>query len=169
MTKKNYLKKKERQRQEEKLSLDKAKQCQLLRISSLLLVIIDFLTLIDISHLDSSITNKIIRNHFMDLIKFYCPGLQHHLFNRSSLKYVMKKYHLQNINSLSFRFGVEDEDLTDLFKLNLPLCKVEELHLTYCDQLSDGFISNLIQASPNVKKIDLSGLIDSYFFHNHLN
>ena len=161
MTRKRSKQYKQKEKEKaEMTALTKAKQCHLLRISTLLLIVTDFCNLIELTKFDIALTNKIIRYQYNELIKRYCPAaLQSHNFNEASLKYCMKKFYCKDLTSCHFKFGIEDEQLQSLLTLN-PL-KVEKLCFTYCDLLSDRFISNMIESCPNVKSIDLSGALNT--------
>lgn len=145
-------------------ALSKAQECELLRISTLLLLIIDNLTLYEFVTFDNSLTNKIIRYQYKGLItNRYCPyGLNVYLHNRVSLSYCLKNFYCKDLIALNFKFGVEDNDISNILTSSLlPLNNIETLHFTYCDLLSDNIISNIIQGCPNVTAIDLSGALNT--------
>jgi hypothetical protein len=159
MTRKKSKQYKLKEKEKEKKNAEL--QCQLLRISHLLLMVTDFCNLLELTKFDIACTNKIMRNQYNELIKRYCPAaLQFHNFNQASLKYCMNKFYCKDLTSCHFKFGVEDEQLQSLLTLS-PLMKVESLCFTYCDLLSDRFISNMIESCPTVKSIDLSGALNA--------
>jgi len=130
----------------------------LLSISTLLLLIIDYLTLIEITILDNAMLNKILRKQYYEMLLLFTPScLNTFLFHKDALIYSSKRFNCRTLSSLQFKFGVEDKDLNSLTSLK----KLQRINFTYCDLLSDTFMSSIIQnSSESLTSVDLSGALN---------
>ena len=130
----------------------------LLSISTLLLLIIDYLTLIEITILDNAMLNKILRKQYYEMLLLATPScLNTFLFHKDALIYSIKRFNCRTLSSLQFKFGVEDKDLNSLTSLK----KLQRINFTYCDLLSDTFMSSIIQnSSESLTSVDLSGALN---------